>query len=144
MIQDSEEEDFIDVNMDLEGEKDLCSSFNEEEELDYIEHLQESEREEEEVSNMEQSDDEDSKIEHCVRTGNLGKLKQILKKREEDCKKFEKEVKCEKLKEQKDREMKQVLSKLTRVNQTRKELQQSLASSRQASLVHSPATKQKE
>ena len=103
------------------------------------ESLHDSEREEGEISGQEESDDdEESEIELCVKTGNLEKLKKILKRREEDCKKLEKEMKKEKLKEQKSKEMKLVLSKLSKVSQTRRNLKNSLASSRQNSPLGSP------
>ena len=134
--QDSEEEEF-DFNADLEGERQLCGSFNEEDEMDY-ESLQDSDKEDGEISEQEESEGEDHEIEHCVKTGNLEKLKRILKNRENDCKVLEKEVKKERLKEQKSKEMRQVLSRLNKVSKTRRELRKSLASSRQNSPCRSP------
>ena len=97
--QDSDNEDEVELGIDMEGEKDLCGSFNEDEELDYNDHLN-SEMEEGEVdSDSEESDGEDNEIQDCIKSGNVDKLKRILKRREEDCKKLEKQVQKEKQRE---------------------------------------------
>ena len=133
-MQDSDEE--VDFTMDLDGECELCGSFDEEDEQEYTS-LHDSKREAGEIS-QEDNEMDDSEIEHCVKSGNLDKLKRILKNREEDCKQLEKEVRRECLKEQKDKEMRQILSKLNKVSKMRKELRKSQASSRQGSPCSSP------
>ena len=94
----------------------MCGSFNEEEELDYEEHLQDenSDQEEGEVISDESEDEqweEDLEVNRCVKSGNLEKLKKILKRREEDCKKLEKEVQKEKNKKKQELEIRKVLEK---------------------------------
>ena len=115
--EEEENSDYVEMITDLDGEKALCGSFNEEEEEAY-ESLHESDREDGEISEQEDSDVEESEIDLCVKTGNLEKLKRILKKRENDCKQLEQEVKKEKQKEQWDKEMRAVLAKLTKVSKT--------------------------
>ena len=143
-LEASEDEDeMVEVYTDLKGEKELCGSFNEEDKEEY-ESLRGSGKEDGEISVEEDSEDEDNEIQMCIRTGNLDKLKRILRKREEDCKTLEKEMKRERMKEQKEKEMKQVLSKLTKVSKTRRDLRKSLASSRHSSPCGSPRVKGKE
>ena len=87
--QSSSEDECLDVHTDVEGERQLCGSFNEEDELEYRS-LWGSNCEDGEITEQE-SEDEDSKIEDCVKSGDLIRLKQILKRREEDCKQLQKE-----------------------------------------------------
>ena len=95
-IQQDSDLDEMDFQTDVEREKELCGSFNEGEELDYEDHVNEevnseSEQEEGEISSdTEESDSEegeDEELKKCVKSGNLEKLKKILKCREEECKK---------------------------------------------------------
>ena len=140
--QEFEEDEYVKVDADIEGERELCGSFNVEDKHE-LQSLHESDREDGEISENEDSEQEESEVEFCIRTGNVEKLKKILRKREEDCRMLEKEVKKEQLKERQNKEMKQVLAKLSKVNRTKKDLRRSLAGSRQSSPCDSPTSSRK-
>ena len=133
----------VELSTDVEGERALCGSFDEEEQLVYDELMREqNSMEDGEISGEEtQSEEEnDPEVEDCLKAGNLDKLKRILKKREEECKKLKKEMEKEKLKEKQNKEMKAVLEQINKVNKTRRSLQQSISASRHASPADSPKT----
>ena len=148
--EDSEkEQDFVDLGDDIEGERDLCGSFNEEEALDYREVVSDEtespEVEEGEINSEEeeeQSDDE-LEIQMCVKSRNLEKLKRILQKKEVECKKLEKAMQREKQREKEDKEMKALLERINKASKTKKSLQKSLAASRTTSPIASPKQQQK-
>ena len=129
----------------LKGKEALCGSFDEDEELDYEEHVRDenSEIEEGEVptdSDEEESEEEleDEEVAQCIRSRNLDRLKKILKKRENDCKQLKKEMEKEKLREKQKHEMQELVSKIGKVTKTKCTIQRSLASSKQNSPSHSP------
>ena len=102
--QGMEQEDVenFELNTDLEGEWELCGSFNEEEELDYDDYVQDSVSDVEEGElQLEDSDvsdrdlDMDAKLAQCMRSRNVEKLKKILKRRETNCKQLQKEMEKE-------------------------------------------------
>ena len=145
-MEQSEESDQEGVNLgtNLDAEKELCGSFNEED-LDYEDDLQEESESEPEDGELqsdslgeESAEEEDTEVNRCVKERNIERLKKILKKREDACKKLQKEVLKKKQKEKQDKEMQVLLSKISAVNKTKKNLERSLASSRQPSPVNSP------
>ena len=145
MEQSSDSDEDMDFSADVEGKRELCGSFDAGEQLDY-EDLQEvsSDHEEGKVFKNDSeeeldSEDEDQKeIEKCVHAGNMEKLRKILKRKEDDCKKLQKEMLKEKERKKKDKEMKQLLDKINKASKTKKSLQRSLATSRQVSPAESP------
>ena len=103
-MEQHKSEDELDLTADIEGERALCGSFDEDEELDYKKHVRDenSEIEKGEVhtdSDKVESEEEleDEEVAQCICMRNLGKLKKILKKRENDCKQLKKEMEKEKL-----------------------------------------------
>ena len=80
----------MDINVDLAGEKELCGSFNEEDQHGLKEQLHDEEDSstDGELSTESESDSEveDSEIQRCLKNRDINKLKKILKKREDDCK----------------------------------------------------------
>ena len=100
-MEQSEEsdQDQMDLHTSMEAEKELCGSFEINDELDYEDDLKEdSETGEGEVSSdseNEESDEEDPVVSQCIKERNIDKLKKILKKREEACKKLQKDLQKE-------------------------------------------------
>ena len=144
-MEQHKSEDELDLAADVEGERALCGSFDEDEELDYEEHVrnENSEIEEREVhmdSDEAESEEEleDEEVAQCICTRNLDKLKKILKKRENDCKQLKKEMEKKKLHEKQECKMPELVSKIRKVTKTKRTLQRSLASSKQNSPSHSP------
>ena len=110
-LEDSDQE--LELGTTAEAERDLCGSFEEGEEFDYEDDLDESEAEEGEISHESEpeSEDEDPAVTKCIRDHNIDKLKKILKKREEACKKLQKDLKKERLREKQDQEMRGILQR---------------------------------
>ena len=140
MEQHSEDE--VDLGLDISGERALCGSFNEEEELDYNEYVREengSGLEDGEVtSGSENEDSDEEEIQQCIKDCDISKLKKLVKKREDDCRQLEREVLREWQKEKQKKEMSHLLDQLNKVSKTKRTLQCSLASSRQSSPASSP------
>ena len=139
-----EEEDEVDLGLDLTGERELCGSIQGEE-LEYSELEEELDEEELELEDGEMSgqESEDPEVEECIAKQDLVRLRRILKRREEECKKLQKEVNYEKEKVQKDKEMKELLGKITKVSRTRDSLRRSLVNSRATSPVPTKEVKGK-
>ena len=109
---DSKMEEEVDLRTDIVAEKELCGSFEADEESNFKEDLKEdSDTEEGEVSSdsQEESEDEDPVLAQCVKERNIEKLKKILKKREEACKKLQKDLQKEKMKEKQEQEIRGIL-----------------------------------
>ena len=127
------------MNTDVEGERDLCGSFDDDELREYENLMREEDSMEDgEVATEESEDEEDPEVVACMQSGNLDKLKKILKRREDECVKLKKEVEKTRLKEKQNKEMQAVLDKINKVSKTRKSLQKSISASRQASPAASP------
>ena len=134
------------IDVDEQGEKELCGSFNKREEQDYADNIQDSssDQEEEEVGsdgNTTNSEDEEEEIQSCISTRNIENMKRMVQCREDQCKRLQKEAHKEKLHEKQDKEMKLLLDKLKKANKTKKLLQQSIANSRRNSPMNSPRAK---
>ena len=142
---DSEEEDEVDLGLDLTGEHKLCGSIQGEE-SEYSELEEELDEEESELEDGEMSgqESEDPEVEECIAKQDLVQLRKILRRREEECKKLQKGVNYEKEKVQKDKEMKELLGKITKVSRTRDSLRRSLVNSRAASPVPAKKSQRKE
>ena len=145
--EEQDMEEMVCINTDQQGERDLCGSFTQEEELDYDEYLSQGESEEDgEIVSSEQSEEEDEEtsgeedpeIQKCMKTGDINKLKAILKAKEDRCKKLRREVAREKQREKKDKEMQEILGKIGKANKAQRSLQRSLASTRNNSPRESP------
>ena len=117
MEQDQSSDEEIDTNVDLVGEKELCGLFDEQEELDYEEHVteQNSELEDGEISS-EESDSENemdmeknTMVKECIRKQDIDKLKELLRKKQEANQKLEKQIVKERQCEQKEKEMQEIL-----------------------------------
>ena len=90
MSQSSSDSDAegMDFSADIEGKRNLCGSFDKQEEINYKKHVNEQEDssgdEEGEVHSdeeaSEEEDKEDEEVKKCIKTGNLEKLKKILKR----------------------------------------------------------------
>ena len=133
----------LELEADLKGEKLLCGSDYD---TDHDELEQDSdEREDGQISDSEESieeDEMDEEVKSCVRDGNLEKLKKILKVREEENNKLKKDLLKEKEKEKRrNKEMQVVLHKLHMANKMQFDFRRSIASSRNASPATSPKTK---
>ena len=128
----------LNLSVDIQREKELCRSFNEEEELEYDELMQQenSDLEEGEVSCK--SDGEDEQIQACINSCNIEKLKRILKKKEEANKRLKKEMEREKMKEKEEKEIQALLGQINKANKMQKELQRSIASSKASIPRNSP------
>ena len=100
-VTESEEEelDYMDDVIDIHGESELTGGFLDEEEVQ--EELEEGECE------TDEDEKQNNEIRLCMETGNLEKLKKILKQKEEKCKRLQQEVKRENSKEaaRKEKEM---------------------------------------
>ena len=139
--EEDNNDELLQLATDPQGEKDLCGSEVESQmsESD-IEELQE-EMEEGQISESEdESEDEiDPSLQKYAEEGNLQKLKQFLKKQEDDNKKLRITLERQKQKERaKSKEIKAVLEQIQRANKTKSSLQKSLATSRNSSRNCSP------
>ena len=129
---------------DTIGEKELLDQSLDfldinpaEEEDDFLEdgELQESDESDECVPTA--TDKYSKLIKKYTKEGNVEKLKEILNKKRERCKKLKTEVETERKKE-KEKEMKMVLAELNKVNKAEYSLEKSLSSSRSSTPCNSP------
>ena len=135
---ESSDEETLQLSTDEVGEKELCGSFNEEEENQFEKHIQEEDSEMEDGEVETEDSEEDEEVNECIQKGNLERLKHILKRRQNDCKTLKKEMAEERMKEKKQKEFNEVLEQIGHVNKTKKTLQRSLASSKRSSPASTP------
>ena len=136
-VESEESEEELDYNdtIDLHGEAELLGQFGSEEDS-------KNSRETGECDSSGDSSDEkedyDSQIKKCVATGNISRLKQILKLKEEKVKKLQKEVRKEMVDSRRRKEIKCLLEKIEKTDKTAASLQHSLANSKENSPAASP------
>ena len=129
-----------DEEVDIPGKQELV-----EDDQDYLDLNAEEEEEDEFPEEGEISDSEDNKeddefaelIQKYTKEGNIKKLKQIVKIKKQKCEQLRKELVAEQWKER-EKELNEVLSELSKINKRKSDLERSLANSRSNSPDNSP------
>ena len=80
--ESDEEQDELALQVDEEGERELCGSFSEEQQGQDLDRFLDSEVEDGEVSLDSSEEEEDEIIQACIKKGDVEKLRRILKQRE--------------------------------------------------------------
>ena len=133
-VSSEEELDYEDT-VNLHREAELVGEFMEEdEEISSGEELEEGK-----CASDSEGNDYSEEIQECMKKGNLAKLKQILKLKEEKCKHLQKELHKDREAAKKRKEMEEVLARIQQADKTAHSLQQSLTNSREQTLVGSLA-----
>ena len=128
--ESSEEELDYEDNVDLHAEAELVGEYMDSSESEN--ELEEGEYESEEEENK------DLLMKKCIENGDIEKLKQILKEKEDKKKRLQREVLKEQNKEKRRKEMQSILLKIAEVDKANSNLQRSLTSSRENTPSHSP------
>ena len=131
----SSEEDSLDIS----GERELVE--DDEEYLDIDPEEEDNFPEEGELVESDEGEDEEDEfaelIKKYTKEGNVKKLKQILIIKKEKCEALSREIMVEQKKE-KDKQLKEILGELSKVNKRKNDLERSLANSRNNSPEVSP------
>ena len=134
---DSGSEERSDEEVDLNGKKDLV-----EEDLDYLDVEAEEDdfMEEGEISESESENEMEKLIKTYSKSGNVEKLRELIKAKKAKCRTLQKEISQERQKE-KDKEVRELLAELNKVSKTEQTLERTLAGSKNNTPNSSPKRK---